>query len=143
MSSDLKINKTDGMSNHAIQFEIDKLQKSVSSIEKNIVKIKEEYDKEMSELAEEKNYDPWFYVAGALLFILFLFKLTFSSFFLLAIFVGLFVAYKKFLHKEKRVVEINQEYKSKLKEQETLLADRQEELQKYTKEESLSSMYTR
>jgi len=138
MSSNLKINKTEGMNDHAVKFEIDKLQKSLFSIEKNIVQIKEEYDKQMSELAEEKNYDPWFYLAGALLFILFLFKLTFSSFVLLAIFAGIFIAYKKFLHKEKRVVEINKEYQSKLKKQETLLAGRQEELQKYKKEESPS-----
>jgi Ca2+/Na+ antiporter len=131
ISTNLKIKKNEGMSDHAIQFEITKLQKSISSIEANIAKITEEYDKQMSELAEERNYDPWFYAAGALLFVLFLFKLTFSSFLILMLFIGLFVAYKKFLHKEKRVIEIKQDYEQNLKNQENLLVKRHEELEKY------------
>lgn len=121
------------MSDHAVKFEIEKLQKSISTIEKNIAKVNADYEKEMGELAEERNYDPWFYAAGALLFILFLFKRTFSSFFLLLLFAGLFYAYKKFLHKERRVIDIKEEFAKNLKEQEELLAKRQEELKKYGK----------
>lgn len=121
------------MSDHAIQFEITKLQKSISAIENNITDIREEYDQQMTELAEEKNYDPWFYSAGIILVILFLFKLTFSCFFLLLIFGGLFYCYKKFLHKEKRVIDIKKDFEQKLQEQKELLAKRQGELQKYEK----------
>ena len=140
MSTDLKINKIEGMSDHAIQFEIENLRKSISAIEGNISDIKAEYDKQMSELAEETNYDPWFYAAIGFSAIWLLYKLftaslfiAFSSFCLLAFICGMFYIYKKFLHKEKRVVEIKAESEKRLQEQEGILLLRHKELENYEK----------
>ena len=138
MSTDLKINKSKGMDDHAIQFEIRKLQESISSIETNISDIKTEYDKQMRELAEETNYDPWFYAAIGFSAVWFLYKLfsaslviIFSSFVLLIFLCCMFYVYKKFLHKETRVIEIKEEYEKNLLEQEKLLAERREALSQY------------
>lgn len=136
--SELRINKSDGMSDHAIQFEIDKLQKSIKMLEANIADLNVEYEKQMGELAEERNYDPWFYAGIGVCVVWFIYKLftdrlliIFFSFFFLGIVCTAFYLYKNFLHKGKRVIGIKEDHQAKLKKQEELLAKRREELAQY------------
>lgn len=105
------------------------LKKGISSLEENIVDNREDYEKSMSELAEEKNYDLWFQIGGAVMVVLFLYKRTFSSFFIVLIFGGIYYGYWKYLRKETRVVEIKEGYEKRLNELELLLDKRKKELQ--------------
>lgn len=138
--SELKINRSEGISDHAKQFEVDKLQKSITSLEHNISDINSKFEKEMEELAEEKNYDIYFKIGipfGAIWFVYKVFTdswvVSSFSFIFFAIICGLFFAYKKFLNKEARVKDFKEKHQQKLQEQEELLAKRREELSKFEK----------
>ena len=127
--SKLLVNKNELNSGSINEFEMGQLKKGISSLEENIVDNREDYEKSMSELAEEKNYDLWFQIGGAVMVVLFLYKRTFSSFFIVLIFGGIYYGYWKYLRKETRVVEIKEGYEKRLNELELLLDKRKKELQ--------------
>lgn len=136
--TELKVNKNSRMRDHAVRFEIEKLQKSISNIEKNIADFDAEYESQVNEIEEEINYDPWFYAAIIICFLWFIYKIftdrlliIFSSFIFLLIICGLFFLYKKFLHRDKRLQDIKDEHQHKIEEQEKLIATRRKELAEY------------
>lgn len=126
--SKLSLNKSESNSESINEFEVGQLKKSIFSLEEKIVENRDDYEKSMSELAEERNYDLWFQIGGGLLIILFLFKRTFSSFFIVLIFGAIYYGYRKYLRKENRVVEIKEDYEKRLNELELLLDKRKKEL---------------
>ena len=93
-------------------FEAGQLRKAVAEIEKNIAEIEKGFELKTGELAKERNYEPWFYMALGIAVLFFLFKLTFSSFFLAAFLGGLVYLYKKFLHKDVRMLELKSRRRS-------------------------------
>ncbi len=110
-------------------FEAGQLRKAVAEIEKNIAEIEKGFELKTGELAKERNYEPWFYMALGIAVLFFLFKLTFSSFFLAAFLGGLVYLYKKFLHKDVRMLELKFEHDKNMESQIKLLGQRRKELE--------------
>jgi len=131
--AELKLNKRETASEHNTLFEIDKLEKSIVDIEHNITDINEEFHLQMKDLAKERNYEPWFKVALITGIVWFIYKHSFSSFFLFLILLACFLIYKKFFHKEKRVLELKEDLKVKLQPKEAILAQQKKEVAKLLK----------
>ncbi|MBN1865385.1 MAG: hypothetical protein JW808_10825 [Victivallales bacterium] len=124
----LKLKNDSGKTSGSNSFEAGQLHRGVAEIERKIAEIEEEFKAKSDELSKERNYEPWFYIALGIGVLFFLFKLTFSSFFLAAFLGGLVYLYKKFLHKDVRILEMQKVHEKNLELQRQLLGQRRKEL---------------
>jgi hypothetical protein len=101
--------------------EIEHLEKSISSIEDSINDIEERYRSKISDIEEEFDYSIIFKVSMVICGILFLFQLTFSSFFFFILVAAGYMAFKKYLDKNVRKDEFLNQMKLETEEKKQLL----------------------
>jgi hypothetical protein len=117
----LKLNTDENKVSYEAVVESELIKKSIVTLEKTILEINNRYSENIQEIEEEKDYELYIKIGLGIVVLLFLFKLTFSSFFFVLIMVGLYLAFKKFLSKEARIADLKQQCKVELKEKEELL----------------------
>lgn len=128
----LRVNKESksNLSKSSSERDILHIEKSIESIEKNISDLKNKRSLELSGLADEKNYDIFFYVGTVLVLLNLIFRFTYIGLLIAVVFVLLFAFYKMFFTKQKRAASINVDIDTQIDDLNQKISDRHEEIKK-------------
>ncbi len=131
-SQKLQIKKEIGQqaNDSSLRRDISTIKQTIKSIEKNISNLEAERAIKLGELSEEKNYDIFFYIGGALVLLNLIFNFTVAGLVIATIFAAIFTVYKKYFYKEKRTIAINAGIDIEIEELKRKIAERQKEISK-------------
>jgi hypothetical protein len=119
--SQVKISSDKERKRYEVIVEVEHLEKSISSLEKSISEIKERYKTKIEEIEESFDYSIIFKISMVICGILFLIKLTFSSFFFFLIVVLGYFAFKKYLDKSVLIKDFLEQMKLETEKKEKLI----------------------
>ena len=117
-----------------LQREIAKLREHILSIEKNIDAINQQYKEQMTDLAEEKDYTLFFYIATAGVVLNLIFKFNIPGLLIALIFAAIFYTYKKYFDKTARAERISMEMNEKTRELKNQIITLEKEIEEVEKQ---------
>ena len=127
----LKLNEDKNKASYGAIVESELIKKSIDSLKKSIDEINNKYSDEIQEIEEEKDFELYIKIGLGIVVLLFLIKLTFSSFCFVLIMVGFFYAFKKYLGKDSRIKSLKEQLDDELKPKQELL---EKQLEKFDTE---------
>ena len=131
----LQINKTHKQNSNeaALGNEVDQIEKNIDGLEKNISDLESKREMRLGELADEKNYDLFFYIGGGLVLLNVIFRFNIPGLVIAFVFAGMFSVYKKYFNKEKRAAQINADVNQEIDVLKGKVEERRDEIGKAEK----------
>jgi len=117
----------------ASRSEIAHLEKNINGLNQNISDLESRREMELGELADEKNYDIIFYIAGAIVLLNLIFNFNIFGLILSFLFGAMFFVYKKYFRKEQRAERINSDIDQEISELNEKRREREEDISKIGK----------
>ena len=102
-NSKLQINRnSEQLTNESsLKRDIQKIGENIDAIEKEISDLETKRAMELGDLSEEKNYDIFFYIGGALVLLNLIFNFNIAGLVIAIVFGGMFFVYKKYFQKDR------------------------------------------